>query len=68
MNEYLRKQFKLQMLKPMTKCELFQAYCRYAIPAYCLIEHNRFGCEYSKVLKKSETFKQKGGKDEPNPI
>jgi len=47
LNPYLQKKLKEQMLHPMMKCEMYQAYCRFAIPAYCLVEHNQFACEFA---------------------
>jgi hypothetical protein len=59
---YLKNKIKEQMLYPMLKCEFRQAYCRFAIPGYCLESYKLFACEYvSKVSDKCQTFDKKGG-------
>ena len=58
MTPYLKKQLKGQMLKPLQKCEMFQAYCRFAIPGYCLAEFRPFSCDFVGTKRKEmETFK-----------
>ena len=62
-NPYLQNHLKYQMCQPMMKCEMYQAYCRFAIPGYCLIEHNQYVCEYASTGRKEvATFGEKGKK------
>jgi len=60
MNAYMRKQLKSQLLRPLQKCDMWQAYCRFAIPGYCLAEFRPFDCEFVGVRRKEmATFKEK---------
>ena len=63
LNPYLQKHLKEQMLSPMIKCDMYQAFCRFAIPGYCLIAHNQYVCEYASTGRKEvATFGEKGKK------
>lgn len=60
LNPYLKKALKEQMFCPIKKCEMHQAFCRFAIPSYCLEEHKRFACEFASAgMRDIVTFKEK---------
>ena len=53
MNDSLRISVRDQMKKPLLFCEMYQTYCRFAIPGYCLVEYSRWDCP-KPVLPKKE--------------
>lgn len=57
LNPYIQKQIKKQMLLPVIKCEMHQAFCRFAIPGYCLEGYKQYACEFlGKKEKEVITF------------
>ena len=60
MNPFLKRQLKSQMLRSMGKCEMWQCWCRFAVPGYCLAEFKVFNCEVVAVRRKEMvTFKER---------
>lgn len=57
---YLKRVIKEQMLQPMRKCHLYNLFCRFAVPGYCLEQFHQFACEGGKVMRKEgSTFGEK---------
>jgi hypothetical protein len=64
---YLKNKIKEQMLHPMLKCDFRQAFCRLAIPGYCLEAYKLYACEFvSKVSDKPKTYNKKEGMKHEN--
>ena len=60
LNPFLKKSLKMQFLRPISRCETYKCYCRFAIPMYCLEEFKPFACEFAGTISKSNlTFGKK---------